>query len=106
METAKEIFDLMAKFADYGFNRSHSVAYAYLAFQTGYLKAHYPTYFYASVLSHESDDSAKVYMRSKALVLRLFVRLSKPGSRGSSVPFLILHRESTQDRSIGVVLRV
>lgn len=67
IETAKEIFDLMAKFADYGFNRSHSVAYAYLAFQTGYLKAHYPTYFYASVLSHESDDSAKVYKYSNEL---------------------------------------
>ena len=46
-KTAKEIFDLMAKFADYGFNRSHSMAYAVLAFQTAYLKAHYPAYFYA-----------------------------------------------------------
>jgi DNA polymerase-3 subunit alpha len=60
-KTAKEIFDLMAKFADYGFNRSHSMAYAVLAFQTAYLKAHYPAYFYAAVLSHEADDSAKVY---------------------------------------------
>ena len=60
-KTAKEIFDLMAKFADYGFNRSHSMAYALLAFQTAYLKAHYPAYFYASVLSHEAQDSAKVY---------------------------------------------
>jgi DNA polymerase-3 subunit alpha len=60
-KTAKEIFDLMAKFADYGFNRSHSMAYAVLAFQTAYLKAHYPAYFYSAVLSHEADDSAKVY---------------------------------------------
>ena len=60
-KTAKEIFDLMAKFADYGFNRSHSMAYAVLAFQTAYLKAHYPAYFYAAVLSHEAQDSAKVY---------------------------------------------
>ena len=66
-DKAKEIFDLMAKFADYGFNRSHSMAYAYLAFQTGYLKAHYPTYFYASVLSHESDDAAKIYKYSSEL---------------------------------------
>lgn len=66
-KTAKEIFDLMAKFADYGFNRSHSIAYAYLAFQTGYLKAHYPAYFYSAVLSHESDDSAKVYKYSSEL---------------------------------------
>ncbi|QYO67440.1 DNA polymerase III subunit alpha [Leptolyngbya sp. 7M] len=66
-KTAKEIFDLMAKFADYGFNRSHSIAYAILAFQTAYLKAHYPAYFYAAVLSHEADDSAKVYRYSKEL---------------------------------------
>ena len=66
-KTAKEVFDLMAKFADYGFNRSHSIAYAMLAFQTAYLKAHYPTYFYAAVLSHEADDSAKVYKYSNEL---------------------------------------
>lgn len=73
-KTAKEIFDLMAKFADYGFNRSHSIAYAVLAFQTAYLKAHYPAYFYASVLSHEAQDSAKVYKYStelKSMGLRL-----------------------------------
>lgn len=66
-KTAKEIFDLMAKFADYGFNRSHSMAYAILAFRTAYLKAHYPAYFYASVLSHEAQDSAKVYKYSSEL---------------------------------------
>ena len=66
-KTAKEIFDLMAKFADYGFNRSHSMAYAVLAFQTAYLKAHYPAHFYASVLSHEAQDSAKVYKYSTEL---------------------------------------
>lgn len=73
-KTAKEIFDLMAKFADYGFNRSHSMAYAVLAFQTAYLKAHYPAHFYAAVLSHEADDSAKVYKYStelKSMGLRL-----------------------------------
>jgi len=66
-EKAEEIFKLMAQFADYGFNRSHSVAYAYLAYQTAYLKAHYPAYFYASVLSHEAQDSAKVYKYSSEL---------------------------------------
>ena len=66
-EKAEEIFRLMAQFADYGFNRSHSVAYAYLAYQTAYLKAHFPAYFYASVLSHESQDSAKVYKYSNEL---------------------------------------
>lgn len=66
-EKAAEIFNLMAQFADYGFNRSHSVAYAYLAYQTAYLKAHFPAYFYASVLSNESQDTAKIYKYSSEL---------------------------------------
>jgi DNA polymerase-3 subunit alpha len=60
-EKAQQIFSLMAQFADYGFNRSHSVAYAYLAFQTAYLKAHYPEHFYAAVLTNELDDTSKVF---------------------------------------------
>jgi DNA polymerase-3 subunit alpha len=60
-EKAQQIFSLMAQFADYGFNRSHSVAYAYLAFQTAYLKAHYAEHFYAAVLSNEIQDTAKVF---------------------------------------------
>lgn len=66
-EKAEEIFNLMAQFADYGFNRSHSVAYAYLAFQTAYLKAHYAAYFYAAVLSNESQDTTKIYKYSTEL---------------------------------------
>lgn len=66
-DKAEKVFDLMKQFADYGFNRSHSVAYAYLAFQTAYLKAHYPAYFYASVLSNESQDTAKIYKYSNEL---------------------------------------
>ena len=60
-EKAEKIFSLMAQFSDYGFNRSHSVAYAYLAFQTAYLKAHFPEHFYAAVLSSEAQDAAKVF---------------------------------------------
>ncbi|HEX5876247.1 MAG TPA: DNA polymerase III subunit alpha [Pyrinomonadaceae bacterium] len=66
-EKAEKIFSLMAQFSDYGFNRSHSVAYAYLAFQTAYLKAHYPEHFYAAVLSNEAQDAAKVFKYSKEL---------------------------------------
>jgi DNA polymerase-3 subunit alpha len=66
-EKAEEIFKLMAQFADYGFNRSHSVAYAYLAYQTAYLKAHFPSFFYASVLSNESHDTTKIYKYSSEL---------------------------------------
>jgi DNA polymerase-3 subunit alpha len=66
-EKAEKIFSLMAQFSDYGFNRSHSVAYAFLAFQTGYLKAHFPEHFYAAVLSSEAQDAGKVFKYSKEL---------------------------------------
>jgi len=66
-EKAEKIFSLMAQFSDYGFNRSHSVAYAHLAFQTAYLKAHFAEHFYAAVLSSEAQDAAKVFKYSKEL---------------------------------------
>jgi DNA polymerase-3 subunit alpha len=66
-DKAEKIFSLMAKFSDYGFPRSHAVAYAYLAFQTAYLKAHFPEHFYAAVLSSEAQDAAKVFKYSKEL---------------------------------------
>jgi len=59
-QTAAHIFDLMEKFAGYGFNKSHSVAYALLAYQTAYLKAHYPAQFMAAVLSADMDHTDKV----------------------------------------------
>ncbi len=58
--TAGEIFDTMAKFASYGFNRSHAAAYSIVAFQTAYLKAHYPAEFMASVLTHNKNDITKL----------------------------------------------
>src|SRR6185436_14081872 len=63
----EKIFSLMDKFSDYGFPRSHSVAYALVAFQTAYLKAHFPEHFYAAVLSSEAQDAAKVFKYSKEL---------------------------------------
>ncbi|MCW5957032.1 MAG: DNA polymerase III subunit alpha [Pyrinomonadaceae bacterium] len=60
METAKEIFDLMAKFAEYGFNKSHSAAYALVAYQTAWLKVHHPAEFMAAVMSSDMDNTDKV----------------------------------------------
>ncbi len=59
-ELAAQIFDLMEKFAGYGFNKSHSVAYALVAYQTAWLKAHYPAAFMAAVLSADMDSTDKV----------------------------------------------
>ena len=58
--TATQIFDLMEKFAEYGFNKSHSAAYALVAYQTAWLKVHYPAEFMAAVLSSDMDNTDKV----------------------------------------------
>jgi len=57
---ATQLFDLMEKFAGYGFNKSHAAAYALIAFQTAYLKAHHPAAFMAANLSAVMDDTDKV----------------------------------------------
>jgi DNA polymerase III subunit alpha len=57
---ANEIFDLLNKFASYGFNKSHSAAYALISYQTAYLKANYPVQFMAGVLSSELGNAEKV----------------------------------------------
>ncbi|HEX4044493.1 MAG TPA: DNA polymerase III subunit alpha [Gammaproteobacteria bacterium] len=59
-ELASSIFDLMEKFAGYGFNKSHSASYALIAYQTAWLKAHYPAAFMAAVLSSDMDRTEKV----------------------------------------------
>jgi DNA polymerase-3 subunit alpha len=56
----EKIFDLMEQFAGYGFNKSHSAAYAFLAYVTAYLKAHYPVDFMAALLTSETGNTAKV----------------------------------------------
>ncbi|HAO90179.1 MAG TPA: DNA polymerase III subunit alpha, partial [Gammaproteobacteria bacterium] len=60
VKKANEIFDLIDKFSGYGFNKSHSVAYAYISYQTAWLKAHYPAAFMASVLSGMMDDTDRI----------------------------------------------
>jgi DNA polymerase III subunit alpha len=57
---AEKIFDLMAEFAGYGFNKSHSCAYALLAYQTAYLKTHFPVEFMAALLTSETGNTEKV----------------------------------------------
>ncbi|RAK67042.1 DNA polymerase III subunit alpha [Hymenobacter edaphi] len=57
---ANEVFDVMEKFAAYGFNRSHSAAYSVVAYQTGYLKANYPAEYMAAVLTNNMSDIKKV----------------------------------------------
>ena len=56
----EKIFDLMEQFAGYGFNKSHSAAYAYLAYVTAYLKAHYPLEFLSALLTSETGNTGKI----------------------------------------------
>jgi DNA polymerase-3 subunit alpha len=61
-KSAVQVFDLMEQFAQYGFNKSHSTAYALLAYQTAYLKVHYPVQFMAALLSSEIGNTEKIVM--------------------------------------------
>ena len=70
--TATRIFDLMEKFAGYGFNKSHSAAYAVLSYQTAYLKAHYPAAFMAAVMSADLHNTDRlVTLKSDCRQLKL-----------------------------------
>jgi DNA polymerase-3 subunit alpha len=60
-DAASQLFDLMEKFAGYGFNKSHAAAYALVAYQTAYMKAHHPAAFMAANLSAVMDDTDKVH---------------------------------------------
>jgi DNA polymerase-3 subunit alpha len=59
-ETANKIYDLIVKFANYGFNRSHAVAYSFIAYQLAFLKTHYPLYFMSSLLSSVTGNEGKI----------------------------------------------
>ncbi|MCX7784077.1 MAG: DNA polymerase III subunit alpha [Meiothermus sp.] len=69
-DEADRLFDLLEAFANYGFNKSHSAAYAVLTYQTAYVKAHFPVEFFAAVLTVERGDSDKVaeYIRAARAV--------------------------------------
>ncbi|SDH32855.1 DNA polymerase-3 subunit alpha [Alteribacillus persepolensis] len=61
-QDAARVYDVIVRFADYGFNRSHAVAYSFIAYQLAYLKAHYSSYFYASLLSINMTQQTKLSM--------------------------------------------
>ncbi len=64
---SQELFNLIEKFANYGFNKSHSVAYGIVAYQLAYLKVNYPLYFFAAILSNEqSSDQSKIHCIQEA----------------------------------------
>ena len=87
-EVAEELYALIEKFANYGFNKSHSVAYAYVAYQLAYLKANYPLYFYAAILSNEmSSENTKLHCISECKANN--VRVLSPSINHSYHRFMV-----------------
>ena len=83
---ASEIFDLLAKFADYGFNKSHAAAYALIAYQTAWFKAHYPVEFLAASMTLDKGNTDKLAeFRNEAR--RLGIAVEPPSIRRSGVDF-------------------
>ncbi|MCX7120606.1 MAG: DNA polymerase III subunit alpha [Gammaproteobacteria bacterium] len=92
---AAHIFDIMEKFSGYGFNKSHSAAYALISYQTAYLKAHYPAEFMAAVLSSDMDNTDKVvgfYHECQSMKLTVL----KPNINNSDYQFSVSVRDNNQ----------
>lgn len=88
-EKAEEIFDLMLKFAEYGFNKSHSAAYAYVSYQTAYLKAHYPEEFMAALMTCDIRNKDKIaYFREECR--RMNIEVLPPHVNESTFDFRVL----------------
>lgn len=85
---ANSIFDLMEKFAGYGFNKSHSAAYALIAYQTAWLKTHYPAEFIASTLSADMDDTDKI-VKFIYECKRMKLEVLKPNVNTSGYSFVV-----------------
>ncbi len=86
---AKKIFDLMAYFAEYGFNKSHSAAYAYVTYQTAYLKAHFPVEFMAATLSADMDNTDKI-VKSIAGCFEMGIQILPPDINFSGKEFKVV----------------
>lgn len=85
-KTAEDIFDLMAKFAEYGFNKSHTAAYGLVTYQTAFLKTYYPTCLLAAIMSCELGDTDKIVIVLKDC-RRMGIRVLAPDINRSGYEF-------------------
>ncbi|WP_010678404.1 DNA polymerase III subunit alpha [Bacillus timonensis] len=87
-KTANEIYDLIVRFANYGFNRSHAVAYSMIAYQLAYLKANFPLYFMAALLTSVigNDEKLGQYIRESK---QLGITILAPSVNKSFYPFIV-----------------
>ena len=99
--TAGEIFDMMEKFAGYGFNKSHSAAYALLAYQTAYLKTHYPVEFMAALLTSETSKPENV-VKYIGECREMGIRVEPPDVQVSGIQFTPYVAENSQAIRFGL----
>jgi len=92
---AGQIFELIERFAGYGFNKSHSTRYAFIAYQTAYMKAHWPVEFMAALLTYEMGDTDKV-VEYIAECREMGVEVRAPDVNDSGVDFTPLYQETGQ----------
>jgi len=90
--TANEIYDLIAYFAGYGFNKSHSVSYAFISYQTAYLKAHYPVEYMAALLTSIMQNTDKVVKYIKECQ-NINLKILPPDINESLIDFTVVDRE-------------
>ncbi len=98
---AEELFDLIVKFAGYGFNKSHSAAYAMVTFQTSYLKCYYPAEFMSALLTSEADNTDKI-VKYVDEVKRLGIKLLPPSITESMVSFSPSHNKDEDEILFGL----
>jgi len=97
---AQEIFDLIAYFAGYGFNKSHSVSYAFISYQTAYLKAHYPVEYMAALLTSIMQNTDKVVKYIKECQ-NINLKILPPDINESLIDFTVVDRDAIR---FGLVL--
>jgi DNA polymerase-3 subunit alpha len=100
-EIAEELFDLIEKFAGYGFNKSHSAAYAMITFQTAYLKSHYPAEFMASLLSTESSNMDKIALYVEE-VKTMGIQILSPDINMSQKGFSVIKKGKKESILFGI----
>lgn len=98
-DEAEHIFDLIERFAGYGFNKSHSTRYAFVAFQTAYMKAHWPVEFMAALLTYDRDSTEKV-VEYIGECITMGIEVLAPDINESGVDFTPLYKDGEDNKGV------
>ncbi len=101
-QQAEQIFELIERFAGYGFNKSHSTRYAFIAYQTAYMKAHYPVEFMAALLTYEMDNTDKI-VDYIAECSQMGIEVLAPDINESGVDFTPRYEQEDGRKGKGVI---